>query len=409
MKLFSDKQVRHLGVFLLFSSLLIFLSGMGLDAIRVKSVQHLFLSHDQALATSLLEQGVAPEVIAQALTRKTSSPEGTALLAAIGLSEQTAIRFLPWVDEYQRGSRYAVLLNATILSLFIYGGVLLFLSRRDGLYQQATKVITRYTEGDFSCRLPQMSEGALYRLFASVDQLATNLQSKNDAEHKAKVFLKHTLSDISHQLKTPLTALTLYHDIIADEPDNRDTVTEYTNKTGLALKRMDHLIASLLKITRLDAGNVVFEKERCPVSALIEQAIHELTTRAANEGKEIRIAALPEEAILCDRQWTSEAIGNIVKNTLDYTESGGTVDISWKRTPAMLRICIADNGAGIAPEDVHHIFKRFYRSQHSLDTQGVGLGLSLTKSIIEGQGGIVSVQSTLHEGTAFTMSFLTEM
>lgn len=409
MRLFSDKQVRHLGIFMLMACLLIFLAGMGLDALRVKGLQHVFLAHDQAMATSLLEQGIAPEVIAQALTRKTSTPEGTALLNALGLSEQTAVRFLPGVDEFERSSRYTTLFTATLLSLCICGGVFLFLTRRDRLYQQAAEVVTRYTEGDFSCRLPQMSEGALYRLYASVDQLATNLKAKNDAEHKAKDFLKHTLSDISHQLKTPLAALTLYHDIIADEPDNRDTVINYTHKTGLALKRMEHLIASLLKITRLDAGNIVFEREPCPVSELIEQAIHELTTRAANEGKEIRIAPLPEETLLCDRQWTSEAIGNIVKNTLDYTETGGIIAISWKRTPAMLRICIADNGAGIAPEDIHHIFKRFYRSKRSLDTQGVGLGLSLTKAIVEGQGGIVSVQSTLQEGTAFTLSFLTEL
>ena len=102
------------------------------------------------------------------------------------------------------------------------------------------------------------------------------------------------------------------------------------------------------------------------------------------------------------------AIGNIVKNALDHTQSGGTVHITWEHTPAMLRIFISDNGNGIAPEDIHHIFKRFYRSKHSLDTQGIGLGLPLAKSIVEGQGGIISVQSEINTGTIFTISFLTE-
>ena len=88
---------------------------------------------------------------------------------------------------------------------------------------------------------------------------------------------------------------------------------------------------------------------------------------------------------------------------------GGIIQIIWERTPAIFRIFISDNGNGIAPEDIHHIFKRFYRSKHSLDTQGVGLGLPLAKSIIEGQGGFISVQSEVNEGTTFTISFLTEL
>ena len=100
---------------------------------------------------------------------------------------------------------------------------------------------------------------------------------------------------------------------------------------------------------------------------------------------------------------------NIVKNALDHTQSGDQIEISWEQTPVMLRICVADSGQGIAPEDIHHIFKRFYRSAHSLDTQGTGLGLSLAKSIVEGQGGILAVQSGQGQGAVFTMSFLTEL
>lgn len=201
----------------------------------------------------------------------------------------------------------------------------------------------------------------------------------------------------------------MYHEIISGEPDNIETVTVYSEKTGLALKRMEQLIQAMLKITRLDAGSIVFEKESCRISELIHQAISELTTRAVGEGKEITIDGSPEETIICDKQWTREAVGNIVKNALDHMDLGGKINISWNRTPAMIRVIISDNGSGIAPEDLHHIFKRFYRSKKSLDTQGVGLGLSLAKAIVEGQGGIISVQSTLHEGTVFTLSFLTEL
>ena len=127
------------------------------------------------------------------------------------------------------------------------------------------------------------------------------------------------------------------------------------------------------------------------------------------EQKPADFDALLKLQLICDMEWTGEAIGNIVKNALDHTQAGGIVRITWDSTPAMFRIFISDNGNGIVPEDIYHIFKRFYRSKHSLDTQGIGLGLPLAKSIIEGQGGMILVQSEVGNGTTFTLSFLTEL
>lgn len=407
MNLFQDKQIKHYTAFILTLVLLIFLSVIGLNAVQVKAMHGLFLSHDNAVVTSLFQQGVSKDVIAKAITSTTNSQEGAALLADIGVTKHTAIRFLPFIDEFHKISIYCLLLFSVILSSLLLAGSFIFLWKREQLYLQAAKVITNFTEGDFSYHMPQMKEGTIYRLFACVDQLAMILQSKNEAEKKAKDFLKSTISDISHQLKTPLAALTMYHEIISEEPDHVQTVIEYSQKTELALKRMEQLIQVMLKITRLDAGSIVFGKESCGLWELITQSVSELTTRAAREGKEIIVDEVPEETLICDKQWTSEAIGNIVKNALDHTDSGGKINVSWNRTPAMLRIMISDNGSGIAPEDLHHVFKRFYRSKKSLDTQGIGLGLSLAKAIVEGQGGIISIQSALGEGTVFTISFLT--
>lgn len=407
MNFFDDKQVRYFSVFLFSFSLLIFLSGMGLHVIQKKAIQNLFLSHDSAVVTSLFEQGVSKDVIAKAITNTSISQEGSNLLDSIGITEHTSIRFLPFLAKFQRISVYYMLLIGVFLSILLLSGAFIFIWKREQLYRQAAKVITCFTEGDFSCHMPQVSEGTIYCLFASIDRLATILQSKIEASQKTKEFLKSTISDISHQLKTPLAALTMYHEIISDEPDHIETVIEYSKKTGLALKRMEQLIQAMLKITRLDAGSIVFEKESCHVVELIARSTRELTTRALSEGKKIIIEDLADETIICDMQWTCEAIGNIVKNALDHTDRGGEVRISWEKTPAMLRILISDNGKGIHPEDLHHVFKRFYRSKRSLYTQGVGLGLSLTKSIVEGQGGSICVQSTLHEGALFTLSFLT--
>lgn len=287
-------------------------------------------------------------------------------------------------------------------------GTFLFFRSRARLYLQAEQILRNYMDGDFSLHLPQNREGTIYRLFASAEQLASMLQSKNDSERQAKEFLKNTISDISHQLKTPLAAMILYQEILSDEPEHPDTVREFSMKMGTALKRMERLILSMLKITRLDTGNITFERRICSVSELISHSVRDLLERARQEEKEIRITGNPDLTLNCDLAWTSEAIGNLVKNALDHTRKGGLIRVSWEQTPAVLQLVISDDGSGIAPEDIHHIFKRFYRSKNSLDTEGIGLGLPLAKSILEGQGGLISCQSDPGRGTSFILSFLTK-
>ena len=195
----------------------------------------------------------------------------------------------------------------------------------------------------------------------------------------------------------------MYQEIMENEPDKPAVIQQFAAKTGLALKRMEQLIQSMLKITRLDAGNVVFDKKICNLSELVSYAVSELTTRAASEDKTILLEGSDTDTVLCDAAWTSEAISNIVKNALDHMNAEGTVRISWEISPISGLIRISDDGCGIAPEDIHHIFKRFYRSSQPSDTPGIGLGLPLAKSIVEGQGGTISLQSTLHMGTTFTL------
>ena len=235
------------------------------------------------------------------------------------------------------------------------------------------------------------------------------MQAKNENEHKSKEFLQEMVSNISHQLKTPLAALSMYTEIIIDEPDQPDTVTSFAEKSMASLQRIEQLVGALLKMARLDAGSIVFDRKPIPVTELLEQAQAPFTTRAEVEGKRIVLSGPSDEILTCDFEWTSEAIGNLIKNALDHTERGGLIRIEWKHSPDMLRLSVSDNGCGITQDDIHHIFKRFYRSKHSSDHTGAGLGLPLAKAIVEGQGGTIAVVSTPHEGTFFTISFFTNL
>ncbi len=408
MSFLNDRQIKRYWYYLLFFVLLSFLLGAGLVMTQGKAVQKLMLSHDNAIVASLLDQGVSTDVIATAIASTEGNENGARFLSSVGRTDQTAAELFPLVSQFQHHLGRCMLAMGGFLSILLLTGTLLFLWRRECLYRQAEGILSRFAEGDYSSRLPQSSEGTIYRLFAFIDRLATMLQAENEAERKRKEFLKDTISDISHQLKTPLAALAMYQEIIEEGSDQPQTVKEFSAKMSVSLKRMEQLIASLLKITRLDAGNIVFEKKPYQISELILHAVSQLTTRMKNEKKEIVMDGPMEDRVICDLEWTSEAIGNIIKNALDHTDEGGEVRITYDSFPYMARIRITDNGHGISPEDIHHIFKRFYRSRNSLDTQGAGLGLPLAKSIVEGQGGTISVESHPGEGTTFTVSLLTK-
>ena len=277
------------------------------------------------------------------------------------------------------------------------------------MYLHASGIIQKYAEGDFSVRLPRGETGALCQLFRSADSLATALQARIQSEHKSREFLKESVSDISHQLKTPLAALRLYMDILSGEPDNPETVRRFTARSMQSVSRMESLIQTLLKLMRLDTGNVAFQLRPHSVKELMEEAAQDLLVRAVQEQKQLLIEGDPHEMLICDAGWLSEAFGNLIKNALDHTRAGGAVKVSWQRSPVLLRIFVQDNGYGIPPEDIHHIFKRFYRSSRDRNTPGIGLGLPLAKSVIEGQGGTLTVQSTPGEGSVFTASFLTKL
>ncbi len=415
-KLMQDQQVRRYFTFLLSLSFFMLFISMLFCRIVTHDAKFMLLHHDESIAASLTAQGISEAVTTRALTDtdvildEEKMRSGREILAKTGIRPALETQLLPPLEDFQKKTSARALTVVLPVCLVLPSASLLFLYQRDSLYQRALAVIGDYTDGCFSRRLPQTEEGALYRMFSAVDRLATMLQAQNDAERASKIFLRNTISDISHQLKTPLAALSMYQEIMENEPDQPDVIREFTAKTGTALRRMEQLIQSMLKITRLDAGNVVFEKRQCSLRRLIEQAVSELTTRAQTEQKTILIqqAAAEDsatETILCDPSWTSEAVGNLVKNALDHTHAGGIIRITWEISPFSAILHVADNGDGISPEDLHHIFKRFYRSRQSSDTQGVGLGLPLAKSIVEGQGGTVVVQSTLRAGTCFTIMF----
>lgn len=396
-----------------------------LTRLQESRMQSLLFEHDAAIVSSLLEQGVSRQTASGAVAcalgtwKQTegqdrpgltgeSLEEGENLIRRIGIARDTDIRLIPVLHEFCAAGRVVVSLSGALFLLSLFFCVFRYLQRRDRIYREAVAAIEKSVEDDFLPGLPELYDGTLYQLFSRVNFMAALLKTKQETENKVKNFLKTTVSDISHQLKTPLAALSMYQEIMLSEPDRKDVVVRFAGKSETAVRRMEGLIQTLLKITRLDAGSVAFSGKICDAKELAVQALEEFTDRAEKEKKELLLSGESEAKVYCDPEWSREALANLVKNALDHTGEGDRIRISWEQMPLMTRFVVEDNGEGIAEEDIHHIFKRFYKSGDARSGQGTGLGLSLAKAIVDGQGGTISAQSEKGGGAVFTLSFPAE-
>lgn len=299
-----------------------------------------------------------------------------------------------------------VLLCSLCMSISILVTGYMYFREQNIIMENAVTQIKEYVSGNQNARIKCDDEGQLYRLFHEVNSLVSVLNAHAENEENSKKFLKDILSDISHQLKTPIAALNVYNGIIQEEAKDLPAIKEFTVLSEQELDRIETLVQNLLKITKLDAGTIMIEKTVENISEMMGNIEKHFSFRARQEEKEIYLSGDNDFTLLCDRNWLIEAISNIVKNAFDHTQKGNTVRIEWKQLASVIQVIIKDNGSGIHPEDLHHIFKRFYRSRFSKDTQGIGLGLPLAKAIIEAHGGTIEVNSELGIGTAFTINFL---
>lgn len=316
---------------------------------------------------------------------------GFALLSAVLLAAggEYAARYLP--------AAFAC------MGLVILTAMYRYFRRQHQTMARAIEQLHAFLAGDPAARIECDDEGELNRLFHEVNSLAAILNAHAENEGRAKQSMKETLSDISHQLKTPLAALHIYNGIL-QQPADPETVREFTALSEQELDRIQTLVHNLLTITKLDAGTLVLGKAEHNLSDLMAAVGRRFAVQARQ--RDILLSCSGDDAIslCCDAHWLGEAIGNLVTNALDHTKTGDTVTVTWRSFASIIQITVRDNGSGIHPEDLPHIFKRFYRSRFSQDTQGVGLGLPLAKAIIEAHGGTIEVDSILGGGTVFTVN-----
>lgn len=236
-------------------------------------------------------------------------------------------------------------------------------------------------------------------------RLVDILQQSRQRELQEKEFLQDTISDISHQLKTPIASLTVFVDLLEqgklDGKDQKTILNEASNQLG----RMEWLVLSMLKLARIEAGAVVFQEQDVYASHVIQKAVQGVYRRAQEKEQHLEVLCDDKLVIRTDEDWLAEALSNLLKNAIDYTPQGGTITVQVEGGKGYTRIVVEDNGIGISRENLPHIFERFYRANSQVNPNSVGIGLALVKSIVEGMHGRIHVDSEEGHYTRFVLFF----
>lgn len=278
--------------------------------------------------------------------------------------------------------------------------------RRYKKIQQLSADINRILHEDVHISFEKYEEGELAILESEVQKMVIRLREQQSQVLADKKYLADSIADISHQIRTPLTSINLLVSFLS-EPDITE---EKRNKTIRELyellSRIDWLITTLLKISKLDAGTIQLKRETLSMKKLIQESIEPLLIPIELRGQELQIEA--QGQFVGDMNWTSEAIGNIVKNCMEHTPEGGVLRVQANENTLYQEIIIEDTGCGITPEDLPHIFERFYKGKNSSD-KSFGVGLALARGIINTQNGTIKVENKKVGGAKFTIRFYKEL
>lgn len=262
-------------------------------------------------------------------------------------------------------------------------------------------------EENFNSTELKFEEGDFYVFYNKFIHMGERLENALKDLKDEKINLKDIINDISHQLKTPLSALIAYNDILKNH-ENMDieTKSKFIEMTSEQLDRMDWLITTLLKYARIESNAVSYNKEMIPISESIRYAIEPLKVSANNKKQSIELDFNSEGYYFHDKKWIAESLSNIIKNAIEHTDINGKIKITLEETPMSISITISDNGEGIEKSELKNIFKRFYKGKNSINPKSIGIGLSLSKKIIEAHGGSITAESELGKGTNFNIILL---
>ncbi|GIN69821.1 hypothetical protein J14TS2_02960 [Bacillus sp. J14TS2] len=266
--------------------------------------------------------------------------------------------------------------------------------------EKLSQYLRKISAGDYTLDVRDNREGELSILKNEIYKVTLMLSEQGSLLRGDKVRLTNAVSDISHQLKTPITSMTVMADLLSDDDLPLEKRKEFVHNIQVQLERIEWLVSSLLKLAKIDAGTVIFKKDPVDVEELIQKALKPLLIPLDIKAQTASVTGESQVTFKGDLNWSVEALINILKNCVEHTGIGGAITISYGENALFTEIVIADNGKGIMKEDLPYIFKRFYKGKTG-NEESAGIGLAMAHSIITSQNGSIDVQSKVGKGTKF--------
>ena len=391
--------------FILFVITIVLCVGTTFSAINI--IKDKVIENNQAIIGQIISQ--RPEVeeeIIDIITQGNSKENinlGKEILAKYNYGNNLSLTNEPIIKESM--SKIFIIFLILICFVLIVSLILAILYFRK-IYKDIkdmTDYVYNSSEGRNFDMKNRNQEGQIGLLKTELIKMINILKEKVELLNNEKIFLNEVISDISHQLKTPMTSLIILNDLMYEDLP-KETKIEFLDKIKSQLNRMEWLIKSMLKLSKVEAKVIDFEKKEVKVSELIKKSIS--PSLIPMEIKNIELTVNGDENIsyIGDINWSCEAFINIIKNCVEHTDINGKINISYEENPLYCEVVIKDSGEGIDKKDLPHIFKRFYKGKSSKD-DSVGIGLAMAKSIIESQNGDIYVKSEKNKGSEFHIIF----
>lgn len=296
-----------------------------------------------------------------------------------------------------------LLMNILFIYVFLNSNV--FLMKK---LMQISNNIDSIINNKYSIQLDNLEEGVLSKINSKFYQMARTIKLSFDNLNTEKENVKSLITDISHQLKTPLSSIKMYNSILIDDTDlTKAEKDEFLQTSRNEINKLEWLIGSLVKLSRLEVGMIELKIKNESIKKTINDAVDSIRAKALQKNINISVNIKDEYYIPHDYRWTKEAISNVIENAVKYSLEKGTITINMLNMTTYIRIDISDNGIGISSSDFNNIFKRFFRGNSEIvkAAEGSGVGLYLTRKIIESEGGSITVDSTVNKGTTFSLFF----
>lgn len=364
------------------------------SVIATNLISHNNYTHSAKIIDSVIE--INPNNEKQIMMNIKNSGEeevllGTEILNRYGYNKNN------FLNDYSFNSTVMTLF-LLIIAVFLFIFILVYRQNRKKI-DELTNYLSAINSGKESM-LPKSSEDSFSLLQDEIYKTVVELKQSKERAVTANKALSKNLADISHQLKTPITSMSLMNELLSENNENK----VYTQKLQNQIKRLEYLVTSLLTLSKIDAGTLLLKKEKIDVYTLLLGAIEPIEDVIKQKNQTIEIKSDKEVIYIGDKNQSREAILNILNNCSEHTPANGKITLSYEQNSIYTQIIIEDNGEGFAKDDIPYLFKRFYKGKNS-GNDSIGIGLALSKSIIEKQNGFITAENKKTGGVRFIIKF----